>query len=270
MKQCYKCRLLKGFKEYSKRKDSSDGYRNTCKKCKSEYSEKWRKGEIKKKMYKDSLGKKQCRECLKIFDVCDFGKSKISKDGLKSRCNQCKRKESAEWRKKNKDYGKEYRKNNLGELLKSGKEYYHKNRESLLAKKKVYAESNKKSIAAQKKRWYEKNKAKVLEGKRRRRDRRANCNENYTRNDERITLRAFDNKCFNCKDEDKLHIDHHRPLSKGHGLSINNAVVLCESCNKSKSTKNPEEFYGTKICTKLDKKLAKLKVRVEKNKGDKK
>ncbi|KKM82022.1 hypothetical protein LCGC14_1323800 [marine sediment metagenome] len=258
MKKCTKCRELKDFSLFPKRKDSSDGYRNTCKICRLEYSRKWHQGDIKKKVYKDLDGKKQCRMCMQIFNISNFGRSKVNKDGLKSYCGKCKRKESVEWRKRNKDYGREYRKKNLDKLIKQNREYRCKNKEAIEATKKEYAINNKELISIYKKDWYSKNKAKVLEGKRRRRDRQANCGENYTRGDERITLRAFDHKCFRCNREDKLNIDHHRPLVKGHGLNVGNAVVLCETCNKSKGSKDPEKFYGIKICVKLDKKLARI------------
>jgi 5-methylcytosine-specific restriction endonuclease McrA len=55
--------------------------------------------------------------------------------------------------------------------------------------------------------------------------------------------RIFDSQCFNCRSMNNLHIDHHRPLSKGFGLSIQNATLLCGSCNSSKGDKSPEEFY---------------------------
>lgn len=57
---------------------------------------------------------------------------------------------------------------------------------------------------------------------------------------------AFNHTCFNCGSHHRLEIDHHRPLVLGHGLSIHNAVLLCRSCNASKGTKIPEQFYDAK------------------------
>lgn len=61
----------------------------------------------------------------------------------------------------------------------------------------------------------------------------------------------FNNHCFNCKSEKDLAIDHHYPLSKGFALTINNAVLLCKSCNSSKSNKLPEAFYSPEQLTDL-------------------
>jgi len=75
--------------------------------------------------------------------------------------------------------------------------------------------------------------------------------ENYTAEDEAITLKAFNNRCFNCGSNKNLTIDHHRPISKGNPLTLINAVVLCQSCNSSKSDKDPKEFYTRRQLKKL-------------------
>lgn len=271
IKKCNKCNKLKELKEYPVRKDSKDGYRNTCKICNFKYQRKLYKNEIIKKLYKDSDSEKQCRKCLLVLNISNFGKSNQNRDGLKSYCRDCKAKENSLWSRANVEYFEYYRKNNAVRMAKISKEYREKNKKSISKRAKEYANANKNAIIARKKAWYGKNKGKVLEGKRRRRDRKLNCEESYTKIDEQITFKSFEYECFNCNNKDKLHIDHHRPLIKGFGLSINNAVVLCEYCNKSKGTKNPEDFYGTKICTKLDRKLAKLyKQASKKTKGDRK
>lgn len=58
-----------------------------------------------------------------------------------------------------------------------------------------------------------------------------------------IIYNRFSHQCFNCGSVDCLSIDHHRPLSLGFGLTINNAVLLCRSCNATKHDKMPEDFY---------------------------
>jgi len=67
-----------------------------------------------------------------------------------------------------------------------------------------------------------------------------------------ITKWLFGHKCFNCGSEKRLEIDHHYPLSEGHGLSIKNAVLLCKSCNASKGSKMPKEFYSEQQLQELD------------------
>jgi len=56
-------------------------------------------------------------------------------------------------------------------------------------------------------------------------------------------IQRFGRQCFNCGDVYNLNIDHHFPAKDWNELNENNAVVLCESCNKQKGTKVPEDFY---------------------------
>ena len=77
-----------------------------------------------------------------------------------------------------------------------------------------------------------------------RRAMKVQLNENYTKKDESYTMDLFHNMCYNCDSKDKLQNDQHKPFIKGNALTRNNAVVLCGSCNKSKGTKSPSEFYG--------------------------
>jgi 5-methylcytosine-specific restriction endonuclease McrA len=67
---------------------------------------------------------------------------------------------------------------------------------------------------------------------------------NYSIADEQYTRDLFDHKCFKCSGESNLSIDHHYPLSAGFGLSQENAVLLCRSCNSSKNNRLPEDFYS--------------------------
>jgi len=70
-----------------------------------------------------------------------------------------------------------------------------------------------------------------------------NVNEHYSLSDREYTLNLFNNKCFNCNSLNNITVDHHKPLSKGNGLSRTNAVVLCQSCNSKKHNKDPNVFY---------------------------
>lgn len=74
----------------------------------------------------------------------------------------------------------------------------------------------------------------------------------YSILDEQTTRLIFDNQCFKCQSKNALQIDHNYPLSDGVGLSIDNAVLLCKSCNTSKRTKRPEEFYTQQEFEKLE------------------
>lgn len=86
---------------------------------------------------------------------------------------------------------------------------------------------------------------------RRRRELKQNLDIQFTHNDVKLVHERFENKCFNCASIKHLAIDHHRPLSRGYGLMINNAVLLCRSCNSSKLNKMPEDFYTVEQLEKL-------------------
>lgn len=79
---------------------------------------------------------------------------------------------------------------------------------------------------------------------RRRRERKRYLDMQFTHEDLQRVYERFDFKCFNCGSASNLCIDHHRPLSLGYGLTLNNAVLLCRACNASKSNRMPEEFYS--------------------------
>ena len=57
----------------------------------------------------------------------------------------------------------------------------------------------------------------------------------YITPEERQANRAFreGKKCCNCESEDRLTVDHIRPLALGHGLE-GNRQVLCWQCNHEK------------------------------------
>ena len=80
----------------------------------------------------------------------------------------------------------------------------------------------------------------------RRRERKIGLDAQFTPKDAKLIYERFNYRCFNCQSIKQLQIDHHRPLSCGYGLTLNNAVLLCKSCNASKNDKMPEDFYTPK------------------------
>ncbi|MBE9542567.1 MAG: hypothetical protein IMF01_09630 [Proteobacteria bacterium] len=66
--------------------------------------------------------------------------------------------------------------------------------------------------------------------------------ETFSPSDCWIVYKLFSFKCFKCNSVNNLSIDHHKTDSV---LSSCNAVILCKSCNSTKSLKNPSIFYST-------------------------
>ena len=109
---------------------------------------------------------KICCKCKLIKEISFFSKDKYSKDGLTYSCKLCKKKQDKEsnknkmasvkdkeikneWRNKNKEKIKEYRKKN-----------YEINKEKILSQNKIYWNNNLSKIKERKKKYYLENKDK--------------------------------------------------------------------------------------------------------------
>lgn len=219
---------------------------------------------------------KKCNGCMckgKQQDVKLFGKGNDRKNGLQYQCRFCRKEYHRVNSDKIKIRMKKYYKKNKKTLSVSGKKHYKENKEKILQRNEIWRKNNLEKVRATNSNWNKNNPEKLKNYRkkwrknnlklvracgRRRRAQERKIKENFTSIQEDITRKAFNNKCFNCKSTKKLCIDHHRPLSKGHPLTLQNAVVLCFPCNTSKLAKDPEDFYGIKKCKQLDKKLKKL------------
>lgn len=81
---------------------------------------------------------------------------------------------------------------------------------------------------------------------------RARKNQNggtHTAADVRRQLKQQRGKCFWCKTKvnDKYHVDHVVPLSKGGSNGPENLVVACPGCNMSKGHRHPMDFAGVML-----------------------
>lgn len=257
-KICIKCNVSKELDEFDTRPDSVDGYKNICKICRRAYMNEYNKNPPIKTTIEE--GMKYCGGCNTIKSKNDFGKKQSNKDGLQSRCKTCKKRNDDVWLVKHPGFFEAYRKSHKEEIKKYNEIYGKENKDIIAVKSKERVENRteeeKEKIKIRQHNWYINNKDKAYEGKTRRRARAVGVDENYGRKERKITMAAFNYKCYNCNSEEKLCIDHHRPLIKGNALTLNNAVVLCKICNNKKFDKDPEEFYGVEKCAELDKKLS--------------
>lgn len=176
---------------------------------------------------------KQCTKCKEVKDLTEFGKDKSMKDGLYSSCLVCKREDK-----------RIYRENNREKVLERLRIYRENNREEIREKNRIYYEENQEKERERIRIYQKNNPEKERERKRRRRAMKKKVQEKYTALDERYTRLIFSEMCFKCKAKENLTIDHNYPLSEGNALERDNAVLLCRSCNSSKGTKRPEEFYN--------------------------
>ena len=179
---------------------------------------------------------KTCSKCGLEKDRSEFHKNPQTICGLQSNCKACQQ-----------IY-------NLGVGHKLAVQKYEKTHKGKLNIRKKFLKYEKTPNARQRTKRYRQSKKGRLtlqQINRHRRDRERNVDTQLTHKDVKLVYERFKNRCFNCKSTEHLAIDHHYPLNKGHGLALDNAVLLCRSCNSSKHDKMPEDFYTRKQLQRL-------------------
>ena len=226
---------------------------------------------------------KTCSKCGREFPATPeyFHKDKNGKFGLRPDCKECCRKRgleynqtnkekrreySREWRKNNPEKLREYHQNNREKKREYSREYYQNNRESVLERQKEYNQNNRDKVSEYMreyhqnnrdkvseymreygKEYYQNNKEKVLANVRNYRARLLEAEGFHTAHDIMKKYRLQQGRCFYCGcDLDyKFEVDHFYPLSKGGSNDPSNLVIACQTCNRSKSDKMPEEFIAS-------------------------
>lgn len=172
---------------------------------------------------------KTCTKCNLSFSLDHFCKMKLAPDGLSYYCRACRSKLRKMWHKAHNGYMKQYNKNWRANHPEYGSIYHQRNKDKRQEQKRL---------------WLLKHPYAHSAHERKRRELKFMLDYKYSKDDERTTRIVFNNLCFNCGSNKNLEIDHHYPLSKGYGLHIGNAVLLCSSCNTSKNNKMPNCFYS--------------------------
>jgi 5-methylcytosine-specific restriction endonuclease McrA len=190
---------------------------------------------------------------------------KSNKDKIKQRSEDWRKenrneflKNRKEWLSRNRDrmncYLNKYYQNNKEKNLQASKERYYSNKESIKVVNKKWVDKNREKVREIKKRYAKTEQGRItsLLGAHRRLNRKRLIDTDIISESElKFIFNKFRNQCFNCNSKNKLELDHHYPLSMGFALSINNAVLLCKSCNSSKNNKLPESFYSPEQLTDL-------------------
>ena len=216
------------------------------------------------------MDSKKCSSCRQIKTLDLFG---VKNNKPRSDCKECVNKKSREYYKKNiekvkkikkkwkqnnpekvREEERRWYKNNIDAITEYKRNFYTKNKEKLNEESRKYHFENKEKDNERSRKWHKENpeKSRVLNIKRREREQKFGYD--YGEKQYAITMEIFDYKCVKCKTKDNLCIDHHYCLIKGNGLNNKNAVVLCRTCNSSKGTKDPGDFYSEeeiKIINKL-------------------
>jgi hypothetical protein len=104
---------------------------------------------------------KICNKCKKNKNICEFGKHKTNKDGLRNQCKDCRKIEGKIYREKNLEKRKQILKNWYIKNPHYNKNYYFNNSEKIGKQNKDWYECNKDTHKKNGKMWKEKNVTKV-------------------------------------------------------------------------------------------------------------
>jgi len=163
---------------------------------------------------------KLCCGCLATKPFEEFRPDKRNRSGVGSRCKECCR-------------------------------VYDRSEKKKLARR-MYRKSSEGKLAYRRFRFSENGQLANRLARIRRRENEILVGSTLSTSDMKLVHERFDHKCFKCNSMDDLTIDHHYPLSMGYGLSYDNAVLLCRSCNSAKSSRLPEEFYSPEELVRLE------------------
>jgi 5-methylcytosine-specific restriction endonuclease McrA len=109
-----------------------------------------------------------------------------------------------------------------------------------------YSKQNFEKIKQTKRKWEKNNREKCRMKVRRRREREKQI-KGYCTYDQWINrMKFYGNRCYYCKIETKLTMDHRIPISRGGYGWPSNLVPACLSCNSSKRDKTEKEFLEWK------------------------
>jgi 5-methylcytosine-specific restriction endonuclease McrA len=197
---------------------------------------------------------KICHTCHLELDESSFHKYKLSKDGLKRDCKSCRN--IYEKQHRNVEHEKEYKRTHIDRSRSQKLRLYYKNKDKYQAFMRAdYAKHKDKRLAKRKSDYYDDKhplKRQCSAANKRRRDKVRGVVNCYGTNETAMTKTLFDGRCFICSSGHNLTIDHHYPLDKGFGLSLNNAVLLCRTCNNHKYNRMPDKFYTIEQMNRLE------------------
>lgn len=206
---------------------------------------------------------KQCTSCKEwlLENLDNFSKRNKDSEAFITVCRNCRNKYWKEYYRKNKEKALEYAKNQrlkkAIELKQYHKKYYATNKEYIINREKNRYYRNREKILLRIKEKRISNKElyslKDRVSKQKRRAREKNANGRFTADELKKLKLLQENKCLWCGVEldDKYHVDHIIPLSKGGTNYIHNLAITCSACNLSKGNKllkdwknRPSNNYG--------------------------
>ena len=197
---------------------------------------------------------KRCNKCNTDKELTEFYKHKYTKDKLFNSCKKCYTTNRINRNKNIKKQIKECDKWLCDKYCNKCKEY--KRVDEFYANKRIKCGFTTYCKICHKLNTKKTSKNRIFSKEKRKRDLIRNNFKNilnkYGIFNQLIELQ--NNKCLNCNDDfdytdtcKKPSVEHFVPLSKGGKNEINNAMLLCYSCNSSKQAKLPHEFFKNRF-----------------------
>jgi len=238
MKICSKCKAEKPLTEFSKHKSAKDGLCSTCKSCARLISSNW--------YYQN--------------------KEKALKSRAEYRVNNAQKKKDQDkaWRENNKqrciDNAKRWASLNAEKSKAIKRAYSDRNLETVRLRARLWAENNPEKARINHKKWRDSNKDKIRErsatwASENKDARYASCsrrralkNKSGGSHTSLDVLKIFESQrgnCASCEVElfnsgnNKFHVDHIIPISRGGRNDKYNLQCLCPGCNLRKHAKDP-------------------------------
>lgn len=210
---------------------------------------------------------KICKKCKAEKPATEFHNRASAKDGLSHDCKVCARAANHEWRKsnpekfaaskkawaaKNAEAEKERKRKwyiaNKEFSAERGRLWRKENPEKTEASRLKWANANPLSARARVKKWASANPDAIAANSRKRRSMKRGAVGTHTAKDVSHIFESQRGKCTGCQSNlkksgnDKFHVDHIMPLSRGGSNDKYNLQLLCPLCNMRKHAKHPIDW----------------------------
>jgi hypothetical protein len=207
--------------------------------------------------YTDNL---TCKECIRVKALARVKKNpehvRVISRRSQKKCSPKhrirNRLKSYNWSKKNPDKvraitKRRYEKNAIS-LREKSREWYKNNKLKAKSRHKKWYSENSDLAKSISKNWRQKNTETVLAYNRNRRSICVSNGGTHTGDDVLNILKSQHGRCAYCRKncENRYHVDHIMPISKGGSNWPRNLQILCVSCNLEKCALDPIEYSQSK------------------------
>lgn len=249
MKVCSKCGHEKSLAAFAKCSRAKDGRQYCCKECGNALARAYRRTHWREQQAYNARFRKNHREEQRAYDA-----RYREEHSEEIRANKTRYRE--EHVTERNMYNARYYKEHAETIRKQKVRYYRENTEKLRTRARQYYWSCPEERRLYVSRYQSTHPEQHREHARQRRARKRAVSENFTVEMEQIVRATWSNRCAFCDATKDLQIDHWKPLSRGHALTVDNAVLLCRACNARKGAKLPEELDNQTQVVVVEKQLA--------------